>query len=104
MISSCLRGVVTGVVVLSLASPVLAASETKTGTMKQEKTDTKAMTKEVQQALKEKGDDPGTIDGIMGRKTRAAIRKFQKTNGIEVTGTVDKQTAEKLGLPEEAKK
>ncbi len=104
MISSWLKSMVTGVVVLSLASPVAAASETKTGSMKQKKADTQSMTKEVQQALKDKGEDPGAIDGIMGRKTRAAVRKFQKSNGLKVTGTLDNQTEEKLGVQKEEKK
>ncbi len=110
MISSWSRGAAAGVIVLALAPPVSAASETKAGSVKEEKSESKAMTKEtteirkVQEALKDKGEDPGAVDGIMGRKTRAAIRAFQKTNGIKVTGTVDDQTAEKLGVQKEAKK
>lgn len=110
MISSWSRGAAAGVIVLTLASPVSAASETTTGSVKEGKSDNKAMTKEtteirqVQEALKKKGEDPGAIDGIMGKKTRSAIRAFQKTNGIKVTGTLDDQTAEKLGVQKEAKK
>lgn len=33
--------------------------------------------------------DPGTADGQMGPKTRAAIEKFQQDIGREATGTVD---------------
>jgi len=104
------RGVSAVVIALALASPGWAASETKAGSAKEEKAESKAVTKgseeirKVQEALKDKGEDPGAIDGMMGKKTRAAIRAFQKANGIKVTGTVDDQTAEKLGVQKEAKK
>jgi peptidoglycan hydrolase-like protein with peptidoglycan-binding domain len=105
MISSWSRGALAGVIVLALASPGwAAAAETKAGSAKEEKAESKATAKgseeirKIQEALKEKGEDPGAVDGIMGKKTRAAVRAFQKANGIKVTGTVDDQTAEKLGV------
>lgn len=53
---------------------------------------------QVQQALIIKGYDPGTTDGLMGTQTQEALRKFQKENGLKVTGTVDAQTAKALGV------
>jgi len=35
------------------------------------------------------GYDPGTIDGIVGRNTRAAIESFQEDMELEVTGKAD---------------
>jgi hypothetical protein len=35
------------------------------------------------------GYDPGPIDGKMGAKTRAAIKKFQEDNGLAPTGKID---------------
>ena len=55
-------------------------------------------TKEVQEALKAKGNDPGPIDGRMGSKTRAALKAFQEANGLKGTGQMDNQTADKLGI------
>ena len=55
-------------------------------------------TKEVQEALKAKGNDPGPIDGKMGSKTRAALKAFQESNGLKGTGELDSQTADKLGI------
>jgi len=52
----------------------------------------------VQQALKDKGHDPGTIDGVMGPKTRSALRDFQKKEGIKDTGRLDQETMSKLGV------
>ncbi len=40
----------------------------------------------IQAALAAKGYDPGPIDGKIGAKTRAAIRKYQSDTGFEVTG------------------
>jgi peptidoglycan hydrolase-like protein with peptidoglycan-binding domain len=51
-----------------------------------------------QQALKDKGRDPGTIDGKMGRRTRAALSDYQKGEGLKVTGRLDDDTRAKLGM------
>jgi hypothetical protein len=54
--------------------------------------------KGLQQALQGKGLDPGPIDGVMGPKTQAAIRAFQKDQNLPQTGRMDDQTAAKLGI------
>ena len=51
---------------------------------------------EVQKKLNEKGYDSGPVDGIMGIKTREAIEKFQKDNGLSVSGKLDNETEKKL--------
>jgi peptidoglycan hydrolase-like protein with peptidoglycan-binding domain len=48
--------------------------------------------KEIQIALRNAGYDPGAIDGKMGRKTREAVRAFQRNNGLAVDGKVGRQT------------
>jgi peptidoglycan hydrolase-like protein with peptidoglycan-binding domain len=53
--------------------------------------------KQVQQALKAKGHDAGT-SGVMDDKTREAIRAFQKSEGLTMTGTIDDKTAQALGV------
>jgi peptidoglycan hydrolase-like protein with peptidoglycan-binding domain len=52
----------------------------------------------IQQRLQEKGYDPGNVDGTANDTTRVAIRKFQKDQGIPVTGTIDERTANQLGF------
>lgn len=54
--------------------------------------------KEVQAALKSKGMDPGPEDGMMGPKTQAALREFQKSNNLQATGRIDEKTASALGV------
>jgi peptidoglycan hydrolase-like protein with peptidoglycan-binding domain len=51
-----------------------------------------------QQALKDKGHDPGMIDGKMGPHTRAALVGYQKAEGLKVTGRLDDDTRTKLGM------
>jgi peptidoglycan hydrolase-like protein with peptidoglycan-binding domain len=51
-----------------------------------------------QQALKDKGHDPGMIDGKMGPRTRAAVSDCQKAEGLKVTGRLDDDTRAKLGM------
>jgi peptidoglycan hydrolase-like protein with peptidoglycan-binding domain len=50
----------------------------------------------VQLTLKDSGFDPGPIDGILGPKTRGAIKKFQIKNNLEPTGAIDEQTINQL--------
>ena len=54
--------------------------------------------KQVQQKLKELGLYEGTVDGIAGNKTVAAIKAFQKQKGLKQDGIVGPATAAALGL------
>ena len=49
-----------------------------------------------QQALRDKGFDPGPIDGRMGPRTAAAVREFQSKEGIIATGQLDAETRGRL--------
>jgi peptidoglycan hydrolase-like protein with peptidoglycan-binding domain len=42
------------------------------------------------------GFDPGPIDGIYTAQTQAAVRAFQATYGLWVSGLLDRQTREAL--------
>jgi peptidoglycan hydrolase-like protein with peptidoglycan-binding domain len=58
-----------------------------------------AAVKELQRALMAKGIYvAGGADGIFGPATDAALRLFQRRNGLQVTGTVDQATSSALGL------
>ncbi len=58
---------------------------------------TKVNIKSVQKALKGAGFNPGPIDGIMGWRTKSALHKYQKTNGLS-SGALTKETLGALGL------
>jgi peptidoglycan hydrolase-like protein with peptidoglycan-binding domain len=54
--------------------------------------------KEVQEALKDKGHDPGPVDGIMGARTKEALKSFQTASNLQPSGTLNAETAQKLGV------
>jgi outer membrane murein-binding lipoprotein Lpp len=56
----------------------------------------KAHIKEIQSCLKNAGFYKGEVDGVKGRKTRGAIRKFQDANGLTADGVVGNRTWEAL--------
>jgi lipoprotein-anchoring transpeptidase ErfK/SrfK len=51
---------------------------------------------EMQIALARQGISPGSIDGVMGSQTRAALRAFQQKQALPITGEWDEAT--RLGL------
>jgi peptidoglycan hydrolase-like protein with peptidoglycan-binding domain len=51
---------------------------------------------DIQSALIKHGFKPGMIDGIMGPKTRAALKAFQQARGLEGTGGPNKATTDAL--------
>jgi peptidoglycan hydrolase-like protein with peptidoglycan-binding domain len=59
---------------------------------------------QAQQSLHVAGFSPGPLNGIMGDKTRDALRAFQSARGLTVTGRLDPQTAQVLqsssGIPQ----
>jgi murein L,D-transpeptidase YcbB/YkuD len=52
--------------------------------------------KQIQRALKNVGFYQGPIDGKIGFKTKEAIMKFQKANGLGSDGIVGKRTSVEL--------
>jgi len=55
---------------------------------------------QAQKALKERGYNPGALDGLGGKKTEEALRKFQQEKGLPVSGKLDEKTKEGLGIKE----
>ncbi len=68
--------------VLKLTSPYMRGEDVKT----------------VQTELKRLGYNPGQIDGIYGKKTERAVKRFQKASGLKSDGIVGKRTYTALGL------
>ncbi|MBO5746653.1 MAG: spore cortex-lytic enzyme [Clostridia bacterium] len=53
----------------------------------------------IQQRLKNWGYYKGTVDGIYGTKTRAAVIAFQKKHNVTADGICGPKTLELIGLP-----
>ncbi len=53
---------------------------------------------DVQQALADAGYDPGNIDGELGPQSKSAIAKFQRENGLTVTGRITRETLSALKI------
>jgi Putative peptidoglycan binding domain len=56
------------------------------------------VTQQAQSRLASLGDNPGTLDGVLGSATVDAIRAFQTRSGLPATGTLDGATLERLGI------
>lgn len=54
--------------------------------------------KKSQELLISKGYAQGKADGIMGGKTVNAIKKYQKDNGLPITGKLDTATCKCMGI------
>lgn len=52
--------------------------------------------RQIQDALKNAGYDPGAIDGKLGAKSKKAIKEFQSANGLKADGKVGAKTWAKL--------
>ena len=54
-----------------------------------------------QEVLKNDGMYSGPVDGRMSQSTREAIRSFQQSHQLNMTGTIDDETTRELGLQTE---
>jgi len=50
--------------------------------------ETVALIKAVQQILTDQGYEPGTVDGVIGAGTAAAIKSFERDRGLKETGRI----------------
>lgn len=58
----------------------------------------KATVFKTQKKLQELGYNPGPLDGIWGKKTKSALKRFQHDNSLFMTGKLDSITKEKLSI------
>lgn len=81
----------------NLAMPAPAASAAGgAATETAAATDERARAQQIQLALKAAGFDPGSSDGKLGPRTKAAVRDFQQANGLNPDGKVGPRTWSKL--------
>jgi peptidoglycan hydrolase-like protein with peptidoglycan-binding domain len=55
-------------------------------------------TRELQQALNDRGYQAGPVDGIFGPQTRSAVREWQRSNNMEASGTPSSQMLSDLNI------
>ena len=97
-----LRIVCTVLIIAAIAVPIIAfgggnASETEeSAVLKIGSSGTQVRT--LQTKLNNWGYDAGTVDGIFGSKTQAAVKRFQQKNGLVADGIVGSKTAAALGM------
>ncbi|WP_443018059.1 peptidoglycan-binding protein [Sphingobium sp. SYK-6] len=58
----------------------------------------RAIVRRVQIGLMGQGEYRGIIDGDVGPATRAALRRFQTSHGLTVTGTITPQVLDALRI------
>ena len=78
------------IIIISLASSVSAASYRRGSAG--------STVTEIQKRLKNWGYYDGAVDGIFGSGTEAAVKRFQKKNGLTADGIVGPATLAALGL------
>jgi N-acetylmuramoyl-L-alanine amidase len=59
---------------------------------------TGSVVKQIQTKLKQWGYLTGTVDGVFGSKTEAAVKAFQKKNGLTADGAAGPATLSKMGI------
>jgi rare lipoprotein A len=57
---------------------------------------TEDQVKQAQEALKTEGLHPGAVDGVVGRRTREALRAYQTREDLPATGVLDEATFSRL--------
>jgi len=79
-----------------------ASSSPSSSTKKTTKTTSKyywsSTVKKVQKKLNKSGYNCGKADGIYGKKTKKAIKKFQKKKGMTVNGNINRVLLKKLNI------
>jgi|GEM_PF-2871276 len=54
--------------------------------------------RQVQTRLNQMGYFSGSVDGVWGQETQSALRNFQQSRNLQVTGQLNEQTARALGM------
>lgn len=87
-----MKKIVFFILVFSFVLPINAYALSKRGSRGTE-------VRNIQSRLSSWGYNPGSVDGIYGAKTEAAVKRFQKNNGLTPDGIAGPATLAKIGLP-----
>jgi len=88
-----------GLVLLVVLFPAILITTVSAAELKSPSPLSPRTIRQAQEALKNKGRDPGPIDGVLGPRTVAALNAYQKAEGLATTGRLDAKTMESLGIP-----
>jgi len=80
------------------SSPDGSASATSTVAPRMGQSELREIVRRVQMALIVRGYDPGAADGVLGTRTRTALRAYQQASGFTVSGYLDAATLNGLGV------
>ncbi len=81
---------------LVMFSGVLTLDEAEAAVVKQG--DSGSTVKQIQTKLKSWGYYTGSVDGVFGSRTLAAVKYFQRVNGLTADGIVGAKTAAAMGI------
>lgn len=68
------------------------SSQTSTPTSQPQSAQSSEVVKQAQEKLSAMGHNAGPVDGIAGPKTKAAVKEFQQSKGLPVSGRLDTMT------------
>ena len=86
--------VIAGLIIVDVRQPLSPG----TSLTAQERRPSQEQIKGAQERLKAAGHDPGSVDGVWGPQTEAAVRAYQQQHGLPVSGALDEATRTALGL------
>ena len=91
-------GIFTYIKAAGLAAVLVCGLSASTDT---DRSHSQASVRDAQQQLKNDGYYNGPVDGIDGRMTHRAVRKYQSDQSLTVNGRLDHQTLRKLNVTEQ---
>ena len=94
--NACIIMCMLWVTVVALVAFAPAAEQADAAALRQGSTG--SLVRTVQTKLKNWGYYTGTVDGVYGAQTVAAVKYFQRKNGLTADGVVGNATAAKLGI------
>ena len=56
------------------------------------------MIRQIQSALRQRGFNPGAVDGVLGRQTMEAVNAYQRANNLPVDRYLNIETISHLGV------
>ena len=86
--------VIGGLIILDVSQPISPGPSLTA----QERGPSQEQITRAQERLKAAGHDPGSVDGVWGPQTEAAVRAYQQHHGLPVSGVLDEATRTALGL------